>query len=111
MKKAFLLPLLLLLLALAPTQAQQPASHYQATHHSAAGADTVTMAKQLVPDSMPKFPGGDQALFMFLGKTIRYPAAAYRAGKQGIVLLSFIVQADGIIKDIKVVTLSRPEIG
>ena len=97
MKQALLLTLLLL--ALAPAQAH----HYQAIHHTAAGADTVIMAKQLVPDSMPKFPGGDQALFMFLGKTIRYPAAAYRAGQQGIVLLSFIVQADGIIKDIKVV--------
>ena len=103
MKQALLLPLLLLLLALAPAEAQQPAGQYQTIHHTAAGADTVIMAKQLVPDSMPKFPGGDQALFMFLGKTIRYPAAAYRAGKQGVVLLSFIVQADGVIKDIKVV--------
>ena len=102
MKQALLLTLLLLL-ALAPTQAQQPLSHSQVIQPTAAGADTAILAKQLVPDTMPKFPGGDQALFMFLGKTIRYPAAAHRAGKQGIVLLSFMVQADGAIKDIKVV--------
>ena len=82
--------------------AQQQVSHYLVIRTTASGADTLKLAKSLVPDTKPEFPGGEEAMFRFMGKTIRYPAEAQRAGTQGIVLLSFIVKADGTIEDIKI---------
>jgi TonB family protein len=50
----------------------------------------------------PSFPGGMPALGKFLGMNLRYPKAAKDAGIQGKVVLSFIVDQEGSISDIKV---------
>lgn len=47
-------------------------------------------------------------MFMFLGKNVRYPAAAQRAGIQGTVLLSLAIAADGTIEDVKVLQSVNP---
>ncbi|MCC9169116.1 energy transducer TonB, partial [Pontibacter harenae] len=39
-------------------------------------------------EQMPQFPGGDGELLKWLGKNMRYPAAAQRAGIEGMVVLS-----------------------
>lgn len=54
-------------------------------------------------DVMPSFLGGPKALTTYLVKNTRYPEAAMKAGQQGRVLCSFIVETDGTISDIKVV--------
>ena|SRR3569832_251645 len=51
----------------------------------------------------PEFPGGAKKLDRFLAKTIRYPASALKNHIQGEVLLSFIVEKDGSLSDIRVV--------
>ena len=48
------------------------------------------------------FPGGFDALSKFLGKNIKYPKAAQRANVKGKVFLSFVVNSQGKISDIKV---------
>lgn len=53
-------------------------------------------------EQMPTFPGGDTELLKYLGKNIRYPAAAVRAGIEGIVTVAFTVSRTGDISDIKV---------
>ena len=61
--------------------------------------------KIVLPDSidaMPSFPGGQQALFKFLSKNIKYPVVAEEAGIQGRVIVTFIVDVDGSLTDIKV---------
>jgi len=50
----------------------------------------------------PQFPGGDNAMFKFLAKKTRYPAVAREQNIQGTIYLSFIVQEDGSITNIKV---------
>ncbi len=50
-------------------------------------------------DSMPEFPGGQEALVEYLSKNIKYPEAAIEAGIQGAVYVSFTVDADGAIRD------------
>jgi TonB family protein len=50
----------------------------------------------------PVFPGGVKALYRFIEETMEYPAAARRAGVQGNVFLTFVVNTDGSIQDIRV---------
>lgn len=50
----------------------------------------------------PSFPGGDVALIQFINKNRRYPEAAYKAGIQGRVLCSFIVNTNGTVSDISI---------
>lgn len=54
-------------------------------------------------EQMPTFPGGETEMLKYLGKNIRYPAAAQRAGVEGLVVLSFVVGKTGEISDIQVV--------
>jgi len=55
-----------------------------------------------VVEKMPEFPGGIQKLYNYLGNNIRYPEVAKEAGIQGKVYISFVVEKDGSIKDVKV---------
>ncbi|MDD3078565.1 MAG: TonB family protein [Paludibacter sp.] len=56
-----------------------------------------------VVENMPKFPGGDQALFKFLAENVRYPVTAQEKGIQGRVICSFIINKDGSVSDVEVV--------
>jgi len=51
---------------------------------------------------LPEFPGGENARNMFMANNIVYPEKATRNGIQGIVYISFYVDTDGTIADIKV---------
>lgn len=53
-------------------------------------------------ESMPSFPGGQNALFQFLTRTIKYPVKAEEMGIQGRVIVGFVVDVDGTLNDIKV---------
>ncbi len=52
-------------------------------------------------DEMPEFPGGYSALMRFLAKNIKYPTMAVETGVQGRVYVSFVVEKDGSITDVK----------
>jgi len=51
----------------------------------------------------PEFPGGMEAWSKFIQKNLRYPYAAQDQGIQGKVYLSFVVEKDGSITDVKVI--------
>lgn len=53
-------------------------------------------------EDMPEFKGGTSELFKFLSKNIKYPEEAQKQGIEGRVILSFIVEADGSIDEVKV---------
>ncbi|HVB02981.1 MAG TPA: TonB family protein [Chitinophagaceae bacterium] len=55
-------------------------------------------------EQMPEFPGGDDALLRYLSDHIRYPAVARENGIQGTVFLEFVVNADGSIQNVKVIS-------
>lgn len=55
-----------------------------------------------IVENMPEFPGGQEALFKYLGKSIKYPSMAVDAGIQGRVYVSFMVDKDGKVKNAKV---------
>jgi protein TonB len=54
-----------------------------------------------VVESYPEFPGGEAALYNFLGKNLRYPDMAKETGISGKVYVTFIVEKDGSITDVK----------
>lgn len=54
-----------------------------------------------VSEEMPHFPGGVDALRSYLSKSIRYPHEAQRNHLQGKVFVSFIVDEDGNISNVK----------
>ena len=56
-----------------------------------------------VVEEMPDFPGGQSALMEYLAKNIKYPATAHENGKQGRVIVMFVVKKDGSISDVKTV--------
>ena len=63
-----------------------------------------------VVEQMPKFPGGDNALFEYLSKNIKYPVVAEENGIQGRVIVTFVVERDGSITDVKVAKSVDPSL-
>ncbi len=55
-----------------------------------------------IVEQMPGFPGGDEALFKYLGKNIQYPQLAADAGITGMVYVTFVVDKDGSVKDARI---------
>lgn len=54
-----------------------------------------------IADQMPSFPGGDEALFKFLSENIQYPNVAVEEGISGRVFVTFVVDKEGNITDVK----------
>jgi protein TonB len=50
-----------------------------------------------------EFPGGQNKFASFLAKTIHYPAAARKSNVQGKVFVTFVVEKDGSLDQLKVV--------
>ena len=63
-----------------------------------------------VVEQMPSFPGGDKALMDFLSNTVKYPVVAQENGVQGRVVISFVVEKDGSITDVRVVRSVDPSL-
>lgn len=55
-----------------------------------------------VPQVRAEFPGGMAELRKYLAENCQYPEAARTAGWQGVVLLEFVVEKDGSIKQVNV---------
>ncbi|MDM8002541.1 MAG: TonB family protein [Bacteroidota bacterium] len=71
--------------------------------------DKVRIAETfVVVEEMPKFPGGDQALFKHLYENLKYPPEAKTEGIQGKVILRFVVTAEGKVADVTVVRGVHP---
>lgn len=63
-----------------------------------------------VVEEMPHFPGGPAALQAFLSSNTKYPVVAQENGVQGRVIVSFVVERDGSITDVKVVRSVDPSL-
>lgn len=55
-----------------------------------------------IAEIMPQYPGGNQALFKFLGENIKYPEQAKKDEISGKVYVTFTVDKDGSVKDVHV---------
>ncbi|MBQ7683067.1 MAG: energy transducer TonB [Bacteroidaceae bacterium] len=60
-----------------------------------------------VVEESAQFPGGDEACLKWLSEHIKYPSICREQGVQGRVIVSFVVNKDGSIVDVK--TLRSPD--
>lgn len=61
-------------------------------------------------DKKAEYPGGDDAMYKFIAKTIRYPVIALENGIQGRIIAEFTIKKDGTISDIKIVKSVDPSL-
>jgi protein TonB len=55
-----------------------------------------------VVEEQPTYPGGDEARIKYLQDNMKYPEEAKELGVQGKVYVTFVVEVDGSISDVKV---------
>ena len=56
----------------------------------------------IVVEDSPTFPGGDEARIRFLNDNIHYPQMAKESGIQGTVFITFVVERDGSVTDVRI---------
>lgn len=61
-----------------------------------------------IVDEMPEYPGGQEALRVWLAENITYPEEAKTDSIQGIVYVSFIVNEQGKVTDSKLARGASP---
>ena len=61
-------------------------------------------------DTCPEFPGGMEALYKFISQKIIYPADAVEEGIEGRVMVQFVVDEEGDVKDAVVKQSVSPSI-
>ena len=89
----------------------EPTENLQAEQTEISSVSSPAMHKELLPDDsvynnievMPEFPGGMDAMMKYLSENIKYPEQAKEKNTQGRVLVTFIVEKNGSISDVKVV--------
>jgi len=64
----------------------------------------------VVVDEMPLYPGGIEALRMFLAQNVKYPVKAQEKGTQGKVYVNFVVEKDGSVGMAKIARGVSPEL-
>jgi protein TonB len=60
-------------------------------------------------EEMPEFPGGEARLLQWLATNIKYPKKAYKANAQGLVVVTYVVEKDGRIRDAEVIKGIHPD--
>lgn len=60
-------------------------------------------------EQMPEFPGGEYAMLRYLASNIKFPKSMYKAGVQGLVVLTFLVDEQGRFKDVETVKSLHPD--
>jgi TonB family protein len=55
----------------------------------------------LVVEEMPKFLGGEKAMYKYIAENIKYPEKAKKDGIEGRVFVSFIVEKDGSVSEVE----------
>ena len=102
------LPVLALLLIVNARASAQQAKQTEQTAYETIIKDA-TDVKMVNNDSiyqmvevMPEFPGGTAKMMDYLSKNIKYPEEAKEKGISGRVFLSFVIEKDGAVSNVKV---------
>lgn len=87
-------------------------SVYESTKPGRGGASGNSEDSEIfqVVEEQPMFPGGMQEMMKFLQQNIKYPKEAQEQGKQGRVIVQFVVNKDGSISNDSVVRSVDPQL-
>ena len=72
-------------------------------------ADDEAVSFRVVED-LPQFPGGPVEMMKWLTRNLKYPRQAQEANRQGKVVAEFIVNTDGSITGVAIVTSSQNQL-
>lgn len=61
------------------------------------------------PEVKAEYPGGEQELYKFLAMNVKYPVVACENAVQGRIIVSFIIEKDGSITEIKAIPEKKME--
>jgi protein TonB len=64
--------------------------------------EPVNEAPLTIVEQMPTFPGGDAEMMKYIQKNVQYPQVEKEAGISGTCYVTFVVEKDGSISDVKV---------
>ena len=64
--------------------------------------ETVVEAPLTIVEQMPVFPGGELEMMKYIQKNVQYPQVEKEAGISGTCYVTFVVEKDGSITDVKV---------
>ena len=67
-----------------------------------AQSDDVDDAVFVVVEKSPEFPGGNDSLYAFIGRNIKYPEMAKKNKIEGRVFVTFVVEKDGQVSSAKI---------
>lgn len=57
----------------------------------------------LIVNEDPEFPGGEEALIAFIRDHVQYPEEAKKANITGTVVVTFIIEKDGSLSNMKII--------
>lgn len=83
-------------IAMAQTPAMLPVDSIPVVGHEKPGFFTLI-------EKMPVYPGGEDALLAYISSQMRYPQQARKRKIEGVVYISYVVEVDGSVGDVKVV--------
>lgn len=76
-----------------------------AQHTSSSSTKSVSKSSQ----KNPEFPGGIEGLAKYLQKNIQYPKEAMQAGIEGKVIVSFVIDKQGLVQNAKIIKSMRED--
>lgn len=50
-------------------------------------------------DDMPRYPGGDNEMYKFIGDNLKYPESAVKENVEGRVIIRFVIDKEGNVKE------------
>lgn len=74
-----------------------------------ASDDTDNKVNEIV-DVLPQYKGGPREMNLYLSTNLRYPIEAMKAGKEGKVYVSFVINKQGNLQDIRIAKSVSPEL-
>ena len=61
-------------------------------------------------EQLPEYPGGQEAMVKFLQENLKFPETARKEGISGQVFYEFVVEKDGSVKNVKVLSGVHPDL-
>lgn len=86
------------------------ASFAQKTTTTQRPTSAIKQGKACLFEQYPQFPGGSSAMKEWVKNNVRYPFEARQKGVQGRVMVSFYVEKDGNLSDLKIVRSVEPSL-
>lgn len=101
--KTINLSLLILSASVFSVNAQTAKSHQTDSNKTQAViVDDNTVYSFVSMETPPIYPGGMQNFYQYIGENLKYPQEAYKNKIEGKVYVSFTIEKDGAVADVKV---------